>query len=156
MDYVVYEDQPPTDIWIKLVFVVPPTVLLIPALTLLKPDAAGASYFIYGAASTGILMAILFVFTVPTRYCILNDRVRIEFRGPFAFNVPFNTITGISNARWSTVGINFPTNLSQSNVLEISRRRRMAVTITPADKQAFADNFRKIFQDWKQQKGLIA
>ena len=150
MDYVVYEDRPHTDIWLKLIFMLPAVLMFISAFIFIKFDSAG----IYAAAGIAIMMALLYFLVIPTRYCILNNEMRIEFRGPFAFNIPFDTVTGIRDARWSTVGINFPTSMSQSRVLEIMRKGHMAVTITPSDKQAFVSNFHKTFQDWKQGKDI--
>jgi hypothetical protein len=152
MDYVVYEDKPRTDIWLKLIFMLPSILLLISALIFSKTDPAGTLYFVYGAAGTALIMAVLYVLLLPTRYCVLNNKMKIEFRGPFSFSIPFDTVAGVRDARWSTVGINFPTNMSQSAVLEIVRKGRMAVTITPSDKQAFIQSFHKAFEDWKQGK----
>jgi len=150
MDYVVYEDRPRTDIWLKLIFLLPVALIFISAFIFSKSDPAG----IYVAIGAAIIMAILYFLIIPTRYCILNNKMRIEFRGPFAFNMPFDTITDVRDARWSTAGINLPTTMSQSSVLEIVRKGRMSVTITPADKQAFVSNFHKAFQDWKQGKDI--
>jgi hypothetical protein len=152
MDYVIYEDKPRTDIWLKLVFVLPSAALLISALILLKTDPGGALYFIYGVAGTALLMGSLYILILPTRYNILNDKIKIQFRGPLSFNIPFDTIAGVRDARWSTVGVNFPTNMSQAAVLEIVRKGRMPVTITPSDKQAFIQSFQKAFEDWKRGK----
>jgi hypothetical protein len=44
--------------------------------------------------------------------------------------------------------------MSQSSALEIARKRRMPVNITPADRQAFVSNFDKAFNDWKQGKDI--
>lgn len=154
MDYVVYEDKPRTDICLKLIFMLPSALLLITALIFAKTDPAGAVHFIYGAAGMAVVMGILYILVLPTRYSILNNKMRIQFRGPFSFNIPFDTVAGIRDARWSTVGINFPTTMSQAAILEIMRKGRMAVTITPSDKQAFINNFHKAFEDWKKGKDI--
>lgn len=154
MDYVVYEDKPRTDIWLKLIFTLPSAILLISALIFSKTDPACALYFIYGAAGTALLMGILYILILPTRYSILNNKIRIQFRGPLSFNIPFDTVAGVRDARWSTVGINLPTNMSQAAALEIARKGRMAVTITPSEKQAFIESFHKAFEDWKKGKDI--
>jgi hypothetical protein len=150
MDYLVFEDRPNTDIWLKLIFMLPPMLMFISVFIFAESDPAA----IYSAAGVAVMMAVLYVFIMPAKYCILNDKIRIDIRGPFTFNIPFDTITGVRDARWSTVGINFPTSMSRSRVLEIVRKGRMAVTITPSDKQAFVSSFNKAFNDWKQGKDI--
>jgi hypothetical protein len=152
MEYAIYEDRPRTDIWLKLIFVLPPVLMLIPALFFSRIGTEDTIYLVYGALGTGIVMLALYYFVMPTRYMVCNDKLRIGFRALFAFNIPFDTVAGVRDGRWSTIGINFPANMSQSAVLEIVRKGRMAVTITPSDKKAFIDNFQRAFQDWKQGK----
>ncbi|MCX6005919.1 MAG: hypothetical protein NTZ34_01495, partial [Chloroflexi bacterium] len=135
---------------LKLIFMLPPALIFISVFIISKFDAAG----IYVAAGAAVVMAILYVFILPIKYCILNNKIRIEFRGPLAFNIPFETVTGVRDPRWFTAGINLPTNMSQSSALEIARKGRVSVNITPADKQAFVSNFDKAFQDWKKGKDI--
>ncbi len=148
MDYVVYEDTPRADIWIKLIIILPSALLLITSIILLPVDLSATLYFILMA----LLLGIIFLFVIPVKYSILNSSIRIQFRGPLAFAIPFETIVTVRQARWSTVGINLPANMSQSNAVEIVRHRRMSVTITPADKQAFIHSFEKAIKDWQQQQ----
>ncbi|MBN1375254.1 MAG: PH domain-containing protein [Dehalococcoidia bacterium] len=152
MGYIVYEDRPHTDVWIKLTFLIPTVIILVIALIFSGFDPQSSSYSICEAAGIAILMALLYFFVIPVKYCILNDKVRIGFRGPFSFNIPFEHIRSIYKARWWTIGINFPANFSQSNMLEIRRKGRLAVTITPADKTAFIDNFKLAYENWRRGK----
>jgi hypothetical protein len=154
MDYVVYEDKPRTDIWLKLIFILPPVLLLITAFISSRTNPAGAMYFVYGAAGMAVVMAMLYIFVLPSGYSILNDKMRIQFRGPFSFNIPFDRVAAVRDARWSTAGINFATVISQAALIEIARKGGMTVTITPSDKQAFIQNFHKAFEDWKKGKDI--
>ena len=102
-----------------------------------------------------IFFSLIIIFIIPKKYCVLEDKIKIIFRGPLEFNIPFSTIIIVRPTRWSTVGINLPTNLSVANALEIIRRKRMAVTITPVDKDKFIDNFEKAFHNWKAYNTII-
>jgi len=150
----VHEDRPGTDIWFKLIFLLPVVLLLVPAFVLYGTDGRSATGILYGAGATAAVMAALYFLILPTRYSILNDKLKITFRGPFTFNIPFSTIAAIRDGQWSTVGINLPTRFSQKDVLEIVRKKRMTVTITPADKREFTANFHKAFEDWKKGKDI--
>ncbi|MGD0856225.1 MAG: hypothetical protein ABSA18_10525 [Dehalococcoidia bacterium] len=150
MDYKIYEDKPHTDIWMKGILLLPSAILLVTAITLWQESLQATLYLIAGA----LLIGLVFIFIIPIKYCIFNTKIRIKFRGPFAFNIPFETVTDVREPRWFTAGINLPTNMSQSSTLEIARKGRMPVNITPADKQAFVSNFDKAFNDWKQGKDI--
>jgi hypothetical protein len=150
MDYKIYEDNPHTDIWMKGILLLPSAIILVTAIMLWQESLQATLCLITGS----ILFGFIFIFIIPIRYCIFNNKIRIEFRGPFAFNIPFETVIGVREPRWFSAGINLPTNMSQSSALEIARKGRMSVNITPADKQAFISSFHKAFQDWKQGKDI--
>jgi len=150
MDYKIYEDKPHTDIWMRGILLLPSAILLVTAITLWQESLQATIYLIAGA----LLIGFVFIFIIPIKYCIFNTKIRIEFRGPFAYNISFDTVTGVREPRWFTAGINLPTSMSQSSALEIARKGRMPVNITPADRQAFVSNFDKAFKDWKQGKDI--
>ncbi len=150
MDYKIYEDNPHIDTWMRAILLLPSAIIVMTAIITWQESWQVALYLIAGA----VLFGFVFTFIVPIRYCIFNNKIRIEFRGPFAFNIPFETVTGLREPRWFSAGVNLPTNMSQSCALEIARKGRMPVNITPADKQAFISNFNKAFQDWKKGKDI--
>jgi hypothetical protein len=152
MDYSIYEDRPQTDAWIKGVFILPPVLLLIIAAFFSPINLREALYLAYETVAMAVFMGMLFLLVIPKKYCVYTTKIRIEFRGPFAFNIPFDTITSLRDVQWSTVGINLPTNMSRSSLLEIARKRRMAVTISPSDRKAFIANFEKAYRDWDQSR----
>jgi hypothetical protein len=90
---------------------------------------------------------------IPSKLSVLDSAIRIGFRMPFAFLIPFNTVVTLRPARWSTIGVNLPSNMSQSNAIEIVRKNRLAVTITPSDKEAFLAVFDKAMKEWKTYPG---
>lgn len=146
MDNLIYEDNPHTDIWMKLIVLLPAVIMLITAASLLQIDPEGALYL----SCLAFIIGIIIRFIIPTKYSIYDSKITIRFKGPFEFKIPFETLKTVRPSRWSTVGINLPANFSQANALEIVRKRGLSITITPANKQLFIDSFEKSFQDWHQ------
>lgn len=149
MKYTEYEDRPSIDIWAKLILSLPILILIIETIHIWTNDP---SYGMYVALLT-ILIGIVFIFILPNRYSILDDKIKIGFRGPFSFNIPFETITALRQQRRSTIGINLTTCLSAARALEIIRKKRMTVTITPGDREAFISNFEKSYREWQERYG---
>ncbi|MFA5065591.1 MAG: hypothetical protein WC566_09000 [Dehalococcoidia bacterium] len=145
MDFAVYEDTPRTDIWIRAIFFLPALIILA-TIVIMPAEEPWVPVFL-------VLLALIVVglpfLLIPTKLSILNSAIRIGFRLPFAFLIPFNTVTTLRPSRWSTVGINLPTNLSLKNAVEIVRKHRLSVTITPSDKEAFLAGFNKAFTEWR-------
>jgi hypothetical protein len=147
MEQVIYEDKPRTDTWIKSVVWLPSIIMAAAAVPLMYKSLDPGIYMLCAAAAVGL---VLYFLVIPTGYVIYNDKISVRFRGPLAFNMPFATLTGVRKSRWSTFGVNLPTNISQADAVEIVRKRRLAVTITPGDKQAFITNFEKVFKEWQK------
>jgi hypothetical protein len=147
MQQVIYEDKPRTDTWIRSIVWLPSVILAATAVPLMSKSLEAGIYTLCAAAAVGLALNFL---VIPTGYVIYNDKITVRFRGPFAFNMPFSTVTAIRSSRWSTVGVNLPTNMSQANAVEIVRRRRLSVTITPSDKQAFITNFESVYKEWQK------
>ena len=146
MEQVIYEDKPRTDTWIKSVVWLPSIILAITAVPLLNKSLEAGIYMLCAAVAAGLILNYLFI---PVAYVVYNDKIAIRFRGPFSFNMPFSTVVGIRRSRCSAIGINLPTNMSQSDAVEIVRKRRLSVNITPGDKQAFISNFENVFKEWQ-------
>jgi hypothetical protein len=147
MEQVIYEDKPRTDTWIKSVVWLPSIILAVTAVPLMNKSLEAGIYMLCAAVALGLVINFL---VIPTGYVIYANKIAIRFRGPLAFNMPFSTVVGIRRSRCSTIGINLPTNMSQSNAVEIVRKRRMAVNITPGDKQAFITNFENAYKEWQK------
>jgi hypothetical protein len=149
MDYTVYEDSPRIDIWMRLICFLPALILLAMAALVPAEEPWVPALLVLLAVTVGVFPILL----VPVRLSILNSAVRIGFRLPFALLIPFSTVVALRPSRWSTVGINLPSNLSQKNAVEIVRRKRMSITITPSDKEAFLTGFDKAFKEWQTYEG---
>ena len=149
MDYTVYEDTPRSDIWMRLICFLPALILLAAAALVPAEEPWVPALLVLVAVTAGIFPFML----VPVRLSILNSAIRIGFRLPFSFRIPFSTVVTLRPSRWSTVGVNLPSNLSQRNAVEIVRKKRLAVAITPSDREAFLAGFDKAFNEWKTYEG---
>jgi len=149
MDSVIYEDIPKTDAWMRLIVFFPSSLLLTAALFIPPKDQAAAVFMIlFAIVVAGIIFCI-----IPVKYCILDSKIRIGFRGSIHFDIPYETVVTVRRSRWSTVGINLPANMSQANAVEIIRQKRLAVAITPTDQQVFIGYFEEAFNNWRKYRG---
>jgi hypothetical protein len=138
--YLVYEDIPRVDLWLKLMLASILALTMVLGMWLLFEDIVAA------IAMFGITLfdALLFRAIMPRRYQIYSDRIRIVLGGPFALNIPFHDIAearpasgGKAFAYW---GLRFAT--STHGVVEIIRRKGLDVVISPGDRDAFLERLR--------------
>jgi hypothetical protein len=149
MDFAVYEDTPRTDVWMRAVIFLPSVIILTTAIIMPVEEPWVPALMVLIAVMAGTLLYLL----IPSKLSVLDSSIRIGFRIPFAFTIPFNTVVTLQPSRWSTIGMNLPSNMSQSNAVEIVRKHRLSVTITPSDRGAFLANFDMAFKKWKMYEG---
>jgi hypothetical protein len=149
MDFAVYEDTPRSDVWMRAVVFLPSVIILATTFIMPVDEPWVPALMVLIAAMSGAILYLL----IPCKLSVLDSAIRIGFRMPFAFLIPFNTVVTLRPARWSTIGVNLPSNMSQSNAIEIVRKNRLAVTITPSDKEAFLAVFDKAMKEWKTYQG---
>lgn len=145
MDSVVYEDTPKYDTWLKAILALPLALFLIWALYLATSDPEAA----IGLFVTIIFMAVIYWAVMPRKYRILDSKVRIVLGGPFSFNIPFDTIETATSPKGLALGINFVTSFSTKNVVQIVRKRKLNVNITPGDPELFLENLNKALNSWR-------
>jgi len=148
MDFIVYEDTPRTDVWMRAIIFLPSLIFLATAVIMPVEEPWVPVLMIIMALVIGALLYLL----LPSRLSILDSAINIRFHLNLTFRIPFDTVVTLRPSRWSTVGINLPNNLSQSKAVEIVRRKRMTVTITPSDREAFIASFDKAIKAWKLSK----
>lgn len=148
MEYLVFEDRPHTDIWMRLILGLPVVALAIGSVFAMRENMS-AGFVLLGEA---VLIGLVFICIIPTAYRIYNNKIQIAFRSPWAFNIPFNSIETLRPSRWFTKGINLPTCFSTTKSLDIIRIKRMSVTISPSDRQTFIDQFQKSYTEWRRDK----
>ncbi len=142
--YLVYEDIPRVDLWLRLILASTLALTLVLGIWLLFEDIAAA------IAMFGITLfdALLFRAIMPRRYQIYSDRIRIVLGGPFAVNIPFDNIAearsasgGKAFAYW---GLRFAT--STQGVVEIVRKKGLDVVISLGDRGAFLERLRQVLE----------
>jgi len=133
--YLIYEDTPQYDLWLKLIVGSTLATTLVWGILLLSTDLMSA-WVMFGVT---VFDALLFNAIIPRRYQIFLDRVRIVLGRPFAFNIPLSTISEARPASESQafayLGIRFAT--SSRSVVEIVRSKGWNVVISPANKDEF-------------------
>jgi hypothetical protein len=145
MDLVIYEDTTRLDAWTRLIIFFPSSLLLAAAIFIPPDDQAIALFMI----PVAIIVAGIIFCVIPVKYCILDSKIRIIFRGSLNFDIPYETVVTVRPPRWSTIGINLPSNMSQANAVEIVRRKKLAVAITPTDRTVFLRYFEEAFSKWQ-------
>ncbi len=135
--YLVYEDSPRYDLWLKLTLGSVLAYTLVLGIVLLSIDLMGA-WILFGVT---VFDGILFHAILPRRYQIFRDRVRIVLGRPLALNIPFSTIKEFRSAAGSRAfvysGVRFAT--SSRSVVEIVRHRGLNVVISPANRDMFLE-----------------
>jgi hypothetical protein len=145
MDTVIYEDKTHRDIWLKLVLGIPVAFLLVPALCSL---AKGDNDTAVAMLGTVLLMVAIFWIIIPRTYLILDGKVKIVFAGPFSFTIPFDTIKEARIPKATSFGMNLPSSLSGNHAVEIVRKKRLNVLITPDNRDLFLESLKKAMDDW--------
>ena len=99
--------------------------------------------------ATAILVAVIYWAIFPRKYCILENKVKITLGGRFSFNISFNTIENAKSPEGMAVGINFATSFSGKNAVQIVRRGKLNVNITPGNGSLFIENLDKALNSWR-------
>jgi hypothetical protein len=135
--FLLYDDAPRTDIWLKLMLTGIQAIFLVVGIVLLFQDTASA----FGMFGVTIFYAVLFRLVMPRKYQVYSDKVRIVLGGPFAWNIPFSTIKEVRSASVTSAfaynGVRFAT--SSRGVVEIRRSRGCNVVISPSNKDVFLE-----------------
>ena len=121
-----------------------PLVFVIMGVFLASEPGEGISMF-----ATAVLMAIIYWAIFPRRYCVLESKVKIALGGPFSFNIPFDTIETARSPEGLAIGINFATTFSAKKPVQIVRRGKLNVNITPGDPEPFIENLNKALNSWR-------
>ena len=138
--FLLYEDTPRTDTWLKLMLTGIQAIFLVVGVVLLFQDTEGA-FTMFGVT---IFYAVLFRLVMPQRYQVYSDKVRIVLGWPLAWNIPFTTIREARLASRASAfaynGVRFAT--SSRGVVEIRRSKGCNVVISPSNKDVFLEQVR--------------
>ncbi len=135
--YLLYEDMPRYDGWLKLILAAALLATLVPAIVLFWYDTAGALAMLGVTA----LDALIFYFVMPKRYQLYDDKVRIVLGGPFGMDI---RLSDVKEARPSSGSdsramrrLKFAT--SSRSATDIIRHSGWSVVISPSDREAFLE-----------------
>ena len=135
--FLLYEDTPRTDTWLKLMLGGILIILLALGIGLLFEETEDA-FVIFGVT---IFDALLFKLVMPRRYQIYSDKVRIVLGWPLAWNIPFTTIKEVRPASrvsaFAYNGVRFAT--SSKGIVEIIRSKGCNSVISPSNKEIFLE-----------------
>ena len=133
--YLIYEDTPRWDWWLKVTVVAVLGVTLIAGIVLTLNDAAD------GLAMFGLTAvdALVFYFVMPRRYQVFDDKVRIVLGWPFGMNIPLSNIKDVRVTPGSKIVASWGFQLATSSrtAMEIVRKKGWSVTISPSDREVF-------------------
>jgi len=160
MEFVLYEDRPRYDLWLKALFALAPLLLIVLSISIYygvlpaesEEEARNASIVLF---ATAVFVLLLFWATFPRRYQIFTDRVKIVLGGPLSVNIKFDTIKEAREARGEKAlgfwGLRFTT--STKDIVEIVRSKGMCVVISPGNRESFLKELNKAIADWKSSRG---
>lgn len=139
MALLIYEDKPKYDTATKLTIIIIPTFCLFIAFQYPEPQLFA------------IAVVVLAVFWIifPRRYQIFEDKLRVVLGKPFSFNIPFEAIKSAGAPQKIGFGMNWATSMTKRGV-EITRKKRMNVFITPSDGDSFIENLNGALADWRK------
>jgi hypothetical protein len=133
----IYEDHPQPVWWLKLILGTILLLTFITGLVFLTIDKAASLVMLVVTVFDGLLFYLI----MPRAYQIYSNRLRVVLGGPFGMNIKFKDIKSVKqvsgNQAFGSNGIRFTT--SNKYVLEISRKGKMDVTISPAGGEIFLE-----------------
>jgi hypothetical protein len=147
VDYVIYEDSPHYDAWLKGIMVLPVFFIIFGGVYYLIAAEVEAAIGMFAAI---LLMGATYWAVLPRKYQILGSKIRIVLGGPFSLNIPFDNLETAGVSRGMSLGINFATTFLSRHAVEIVRKKGMKVNITPSDRDLFLDNLNTAVRDWKR------
>lgn len=102
--------------------------------------------------ATGPFILFIYWLVLPTKIGIYQDRIRIKY-GQFYWNVRFETIEAMKPASgipsvWSNSSVT-----SYRNQIEIVRKKKMNIRLSPDNRDQFLDYANRALTDWKRRLG---
>jgi len=150
MDKLVHEDKPQFSLLLRIIVWFTIAIVLFMALVTLNNGDEDA----YTMVGTAIFIVLVFWAVIPRKYCIYEDKIKVELGKPFSLTVRFDNIKYAGKPRGKfTVGINFVT--SFRNTVEIDPKKGMNVNITPGNREVFLDSLNGALERWREEHPAI-
>jgi hypothetical protein len=158
MDSVLYEDTVKYEFWAKVLLVFP--VILLVAMGIFfydyahNRDVPTEVEIAFHTVSLVLFLTAPFIllvywFVLPTKIYILQDRIRIKY-GRFFWNIRFNTIETVKTARGIPPLFSNSSVTSYRNQIEIVRRGRMNIRLSPSRRDQFVEHANRALSDWRR------
>ena len=158
MDLVIFEDSIKYDPGIKVVLVLS-LVLLIVLGILFYVDAEDSDIFPGEPAAqsqigsfvlfaSAVLLLGVFWFILPRAIAVSQEGLILKFRA-FTWNIPFVTIKSIKPASGIIVWWAHSWITSYRSQIEIIRKHRLKIRVSPSRRDQFLEYAHKAFADWK-------
>jgi len=158
MDLVIFEDGIKYDFWIKVVLVLSLGLLIVMGI-LFDVDARDSdifpgepaaesrtgSFVLFAAA---VFLVAVYGLILPRTIAVSQEGLILRFRA-FSWNIPFATIRSINPATgiifwWAHSWIT-----SYRSQIEIIRKSRLKIRVSPSRRDQFLEYAHKAFADWK-------
>lgn len=158
MDLDIFEDSIKYDIWIKGVLILS-VVLLIVLGILFDVDAResdifpgepavksrSGSFVLFAAA---VLLVAVYWLILPRTIAVSQDGLILRFRA-FSWKIPFTTVRSIGPASGMIVWWAHSWITSYRNQIEIIRKYRLRIRVSPSRRDQFLEYAHKAFADWR-------
>ena len=158
MDLVIFEDNIKYDFWIKVVLVLSLVLLIVLGILFyvdardsdifpgeLAAESRTGSFVLFAAAV--FLMAVYWLI-LPRTIAVSQESLILRFRA-FSWNIPFATIRSINPASGIIVWWAHSWITSYRSQIEIIRKYRLKIRVSPSRRDQFLEYAHKAFADWK-------
>jgi hypothetical protein len=159
MDLVLYEDRIKYDFWVKAALIFPIVLLIAMGLffyvdahykdLLPKESAKDSNMGALILFATAPFVLFVYWMVLPKKIFVLQDRIRLQF-GQFFWNVSFKTVESVRASRGLGVWCLYSSITSYSTQIEIVRRNRGNIRVSPASRDRFLDYVNRALSDWKR------
>jgi hypothetical protein len=157
-----YETNIKYELWVKILLAFPVVLVMVMGIffynTYRAQDelAAVAAHGFYAASiilfATGPFILFIYWLVLPTKICIQQDRIRIKY-GRFYWNVRFETVESVKEASGIPPAWSHSSVTSYRNQIEIVRKKKMNIRLSPDNRERFLDRANRALADWKRMQG---
>lgn len=158
-DMILYETPVKYERWVKFVIALPAILLVVAGLVLsrivhipgVNPSGSGRELHIVSTVFFATAPFILFIYwlVLPTRISIHQDKMRVKF-GRFFWTIRFETIESVRAASGFPPAFSHSSVTSYRNQVEIVRKSRMPVRLSPENRDEFLGHIHRALSEWKR------
>jgi hypothetical protein len=156
---ILYEGSIKYETWAKILLGFPVALMIVMGIFFYRfasaqqGISAEAEYGFHVASivlfATGPFILLIYWLVLPTKIYILQGRIRIKY-GRFYWNVRFDTIESLKTAKgippvWSNSSVT-----SYRNQIEIVRKKKMNIRLSPDNRDQFLDHANRALSDWRR------